>query len=93
MFRKICIMIVLASFLMVMPHAICWAVNEEANLPEAGSYIIGPGDVLDISVWKDEVLTRMPTVLPDGFISFPLIGNIKLPEKPLQSLRRRWKES
>ncbi len=52
----------------------------EAALPakttaEAG-YLVGPGDVLDISVWKDEALTRSCVVRPDGFISFPLVGEI-----------------
>lgn len=37
-------------------------------------YIIGQGDVLVISLWKDESLTREVVVLPDGTISFPLIG-------------------
>lgn len=46
-------------------------------LASAGQgYLIGPGDVLDISVWKDDALTRSCAVRPDGFISFPLIGDI-----------------
>jgi polysaccharide export outer membrane protein len=49
---------------------------EEAALLPHGDYVIGPGDVLDISVWKDEALTKLVTVLPDGKISFPLIGEI-----------------
>ena len=32
--------------------------------------------MLDISVWKDEALTRSCVVRPDGFISFPLIGDV-----------------
>jgi polysaccharide export outer membrane protein len=44
--------------------------------PAEDGYIIGPGDLLDISVWKDEVLTRSCIVRPDGIISFPLIGDI-----------------
>ncbi len=40
------------------------------------NYVIDPGDVLDISVWKDEALTKVVTVLPDGKIAFPLIGEI-----------------
>ena len=40
-------------------------------------YLIGPGDVLDISVWKDEALTRTCTVRPDGAISFPLVGDVQ----------------
>jgi polysaccharide biosynthesis/export protein len=38
-------------------------------------YRIGPGDVLEISVWKDPALTRQVVVLPDGRIDFPLVGN------------------
>lgn len=37
-------------------------------------FVIGAGDVLDISVWKNSDLTRQVIVLPDGTIHFPLIG-------------------
>ena len=47
-----------------------------ASAADQGDYSIGPGDVLDISVWKDEALTRSCVVRPDGFISFPLIGDV-----------------
>ncbi len=40
-------------------------------------YVIGPEDVLDISVWKNEDLSRTVTVRPDGAISLPLIGDIR----------------
>ncbi len=40
-------------------------------------YRMGPGDVLDIVVWKDEALTKSVTVLPDGKVSFPLIGEVR----------------
>lgn len=42
----------------------------------AGDYRVGPGDVLEISVWRDESLIRKVVVPPDGVISFPLIGDI-----------------
>lgn len=48
---------------------------ESPAFPRA-NYIIDPGDVLDISVWKDEALTKIVTVLPDGKIALPLIGEI-----------------
>ena len=44
---------------------------------EREDYRIGIGDVLLISVWKDESLTRQVSVLPDGTISFPLIGELR----------------
>lgn len=40
------------------------------------SYKINPGDLLDISVWKEEELKREIRVLPDGHISFPLAGDL-----------------
>ena len=39
-------------------------------------YYIGPGDILEISVWKDPNLSRQVIVPPDGIISFPLIDSI-----------------
>ncbi len=40
-------------------------------------YRIGPEDVLDISVWKEEELQREVIVRPDGGISFPFAGDIR----------------
>ncbi len=40
-------------------------------------YRLGPGDVLEISVWNDEALHREVRVRPDGRISFPLIGDVQ----------------
>jgi len=42
----------------------------------SSDYVIGPGDQLDISVWKDDALTKVVSVLPDGKIYFPLIGEV-----------------
>jgi len=45
---------------------------------QGSTYVIGAGDVLNISTWKEPELTR-PEVLvrSDGRISFPLIGDIQ----------------
>lgn len=44
---------------------------------EENTYRIQPGDVLDISVWKEEDLLRQVLVRPDGGISFPLVGDMQ----------------
>ena len=41
------------------------------------SYVIGPQDVLDISVWKEAELTRVVPVRPDGKISLPLLNDVQ----------------
>lgn len=60
----------------------------DAVAVESGpGYQIGPGDVLDISVWKDEALSRSVVVLPDGTISFPLAGKVEVAGKTVQQVR------
>ena len=39
-------------------------------------YTVQPGDVLDVSVWREEDLQRPVLVRPDGGISFPLVGEL-----------------
>lgn len=50
------------------------------------SYKIGPGDILNISVWKDEALTKQVAVLPDGTINFPLVGQIKASDRTVEEI-------
>jgi len=56
-------------------------------LAEEARYFIGPGDILEISVWKDESLSREVVVPPDGIISFPLIGDIDATDLTTTGLR------
>lgn len=53
------------------------------------SYLIGPGDVVEISVWKDESLSRTVVVPPDGVVSFPLIGNVNTAFMTVDTLRKK----
>ncbi len=40
-------------------------------------YTIGPGDALDIVVWKEPTISGPAKVRPDGFITLPLINEIQ----------------
>jgi len=51
-------------------------------------YILGPGDVIDVAVWKDETLTKSLTVLPDGKVSFPLIGEVRAAGRTVAQLKQ-----
>ncbi|UCD77254.1 MAG: polysaccharide biosynthesis/export family protein [Desulfobacterales bacterium] len=79
-------MMCLVAFLMVVP--LCATAGEQTVGPPEADYVIGPGDVLDISVWKDNALTKLVTVLPDGKISFPLIGEVRAGGKTVAQLSR-----
>jgi polysaccharide export outer membrane protein len=55
-------------------------------------YIIGPGDQLGISVWREETLTKTVVVLPDGKINFPLIGELVAGGKTVTQLKKEFVE-
>jgi polysaccharide export outer membrane protein len=40
------------------------------------SFLLGPEDVLAITVWRNQDLSREVVVRPDGMISMPLIGDV-----------------
>ncbi|MBI3183554.1 MAG: polysaccharide biosynthesis/export family protein [Myxococcales bacterium] len=47
-------------------------------LPTAeGEFRIGREDVVEISVWRDADLSRTVAVRPDGYLSLPLIGEVR----------------
>jgi len=51
-------------------------------------YTIGPGDTLEISVWRDESLSREVVVPPDGILSFPLVGDVNAIGLTVADLRK-----
>lgn len=50
-------------------------------------YGIQPGDVLEISVWREEGLEKQVVVRPDGGLSFPLVGNVHARGKSVEQLQ------
>lgn len=60
-------------------------VKESAN--SNADYLLSPGDLLEISVWKEEGMQQQQTlVAPDGNITFPLAGTIMAAGKPIFAL-------
>ncbi len=86
-FLKVLIFVFIFFSILVVSQNL-WAAEEAKEVKEDKDYLIGPGDVLDISVWKDETLTRQVVVLPDGRISFPLIGEVIASGKTVAQLKK-----
>lgn len=61
--------------------------NDVIPVATGPDYRIGPGDILDISVWNDEKLSKIVVVLPDGKINFPLIGEIVASDRTVMQLK------
>lgn len=53
----------------------------------SSGYRLGPEDVLEISVWREDALKREVLVRPDGGISYPLIGDVQAAGKTIDELR------
>jgi len=49
-----------------------------AGASSADYYLLQPGDVVEISVWKEEGLDKQLLIRPDGGLSFPIIGDLKV---------------
>lgn len=48
----------------------------ESEAYHDSEYVIGPEDMLEISVWKEDNLKKEVLVRPDGGLSFPLAGDL-----------------
>ncbi len=52
-------------------------VMEQANRPVPKDFFLGPEDVLEVTVWRNQDLSRTIVIRPDGMISLPLIGDVQ----------------
>ena len=77
-----------ALFVVLAPASAQAQAPAPARSPEQveGDYIIGPGDVLQIFVWKEPDLTRDVTVRVDGKITVPLLGDLAAAGRTPQQL-------
>lgn len=52
--------------------------QEVENLKNSQDYLIQPGDLVEIKVYREEDMDRTLRVSTNGSITFPLVGNIKI---------------
>lgn len=61
--------------------------------PSSGNldkYLVQPGDLLQVTVWKEQDLTNEVLVRPDGGLSFPLVGDVAAAGKTVEALREEF---
>lgn len=78
-----------AAFLVIVGLTLLFSVRGViAAEPQADpGYRLGAEDVVMVSVWKDEHLTREVVVRPDGMFSFPLVGDIRAIDRTVEDIR------
>lgn len=64
----------------------------EDGTPGGSPYVISPGDILQISVWKEPDLEREVLVNPDGHLAFPLAGDVVADGRSVEQLRQELTE-
>lgn len=53
------------------------------------TYQLHPGDTILVSVWREDALQRQMIVLPDGSVTFPLIGRVEVAGLGTQEVEQR----
>jgi polysaccharide export outer membrane protein len=56
--------------------SLCMQAGSAAAAEASEVYELRPGDTVMISVWREDTLVRQVVVLPDGSVTFPLIGRV-----------------
>jgi polysaccharide biosynthesis/export protein len=63
------------------------AAAAEVAPPDQEKYLLGPEDVIEISVWKEPDMTKQLVVQPDGKVYYPLVGEIRAVGKTVKQLQ------
>ena len=59
---------------------------------EQYKYIVGPGDSLNIFVWRNPEVSTSVTVRPDGYVTAPLVEDLKVSEKTPTQIARHYEK-
>jgi len=79
MSRTLCILIIMCALVsgaMGCAEQAEQRMNYKVELTAPADFLLGPEDVLTVTVWKNQDLSRDVTIRPDGMISLPLIGDV-----------------
>ena len=79
----VCFLIIFGAY-----ASFSYGAEKTVQVSSGPSFYLGAEDVLEISVWKDEALTKQAVVRPDGMVSFPLIGQIRAAGRTVEDLQR-----
>jgi polysaccharide export outer membrane protein len=77
------------------PEAAPPAADAQATAPAPAEpsprrdYEVGPGDVLEVTVFGNDDLSRVPTVQTNGSISFPLLGEVQVAGLTVAEVQRK----
>jgi polysaccharide export outer membrane protein len=62
--------------------------DSHAQIPDASEYVVGPQDVLAVTVANEPTLSGKFTVILDGTVAYPLLGSVKVGGMSLRAVER-----
>lgn len=79
----------LAAILLVsmLAPVVCSGAESARGTAARPAYRLQPGDVVTVSVWKEQDLQQEVLVRPDGALTFPLAGEINVDGRTVDELR------
>lgn len=63
------------------------AMSAAPDEPATTDYRLGPGDVIEVIVWKEDRLSQRIPVRPDGKISYPFLGDVNAADLTAHELK------
>ena len=61
----------------------------DPSKPPDEYYVLGPGDTLNIQLWREPTLSGTVKVRPDGFVTLPLVNEIQVTGLTTAELRKQ----
>lgn len=74
-----CLSVVAVAFVTVLLVSGCTGQTKltKEQIAPSNEFLLGPEDVLEVNVWRNQDLSRTVVIRPDGMISMPLIGDVQ----------------
>lgn len=79
--------LVIGMFLGATVGAVQTPDGAQASSSAAASYVVGPGDILEVTVLDQAEVSRSTTVQPDGRFTMPLLGEIEVAGKTVAEIQ------
>jgi polysaccharide export outer membrane protein len=77
----------LARVALLLALLVSAGLDRSAAAQDAPGYRFNAGDLVRISVWREEALDREALVQPDGTVSFPLVGQVAAAGRTADAVR------
>ena len=83
--------LIIFSLIFTLMSTSVFAQSDPSSTPSTANddYRLNPGDIISVSVWKEEDLQQEVLIRPDGKFSFPLTGDVLARGRTVEEVRQQ----